>query len=83
MTVDYVMKHYGTYSHMIVLDVDLGVSISPLGIVHSLGMMMKEDEEKETVQNDGSGSGQEVHVAEKYVVASAATQLWPGTFGTM
>jgi hypothetical protein len=83
MTVDYVMKHYGTYSHMIVLDVDLGVSISPLGIIHSLGMMMKEDEEKETVQNDGSGGGQEVHVAEKYVVASAATQLWPGTFGTM
>jgi len=84
LTVDYVMKHYGTYSHMIVLDVDLGVSISPLGIIHSLGMMMKEDKEKETVQNDGSdGSGQEVHVAEKYVVASAATQLWPGTFGTM
>jgi hypothetical protein len=80
MTVDYVMKHYGTYSHMIVLDVDLGVSISPLGIVHSLGMMMKEDE---TVQSDGGGGGQEVHVAEKYVVASAATQLWPGTFGTM
>ena len=85
LTVDYVMKHYGMYSHMIVLDVDLGVSISPLGIVHSLGMMMTDDEEKVETgsQNDGGGVGQEVHVAEKYVVASAATQLWPGTFGTM
>eukprot|EP00970_Alexandrium_tamarense_P009569 scaffold1924_cov197-Alexandrium_tamarense.AAC.5 len=29
---------YDNYSHMIVLDVDLGVSISPLGLLHTLGL---------------------------------------------
>lgn len=29
---------YKSYSHMVVLDVDLGVSISPLGLIHTLGL---------------------------------------------
>lgn len=37
--VDYITTNpkYDDFSHMIVLDVDLGVSFSPLGILHSLG----------------------------------------------
>ena len=37
--VQYILQEpkYANYSHYIVLDVDLGVSISPLGIVHSIG----------------------------------------------
>lgn len=65
---DHIVQNYGTYSHMIVLDVDLGVSVSPLGILHTLGLM-----------SEKSGDS----LAEKYVVASAATQVWPGTFGTV
>jgi len=39
--VDYILEKdlYRDYSHMLVLDLDLGVSISPLGILHSLGTM--------------------------------------------
>ncbi|KAL3803431.1 hypothetical protein ACHAWO_003586 [Cyclotella atomus] len=29
---------YDNYSHMIVLDVDIGTSISPLGLIHTLGL---------------------------------------------
>mmetsp|Transcript_7178 Transcript_7178/g.16672 ORF Transcript_7178/g.16672 Transcript_7178/m.16672 type:complete len:694 (-) Transcript_7178:123-2204(-) len=29
---------YKNFSHMVVLDVDLGVSISPLGLIHTLGL---------------------------------------------
>lgn len=65
---DHIVQNYGTYSHMIVLDVDLGVSVSPLGILHTLGLM-----------SEKSGDS----LAEEYVVASAATQVWPGTFGTV
>lgn len=67
IVLDHITHNYGEYSHMIVLDVDLGVSISPLGILHTLGLM-----------SEGGDS-----LAEKFVVASAATQIWPGTFGTM
>ena len=37
---DYIMKkdEYKEYSHMVVLDVDLGTSLSPLGLLHSLGL---------------------------------------------
>jgi len=37
--VDYVVKkpEYDDYTHMIVIDLDLGISLSPLGILHSLG----------------------------------------------
>lgn len=37
---DYIMKEekYNDFSHMIVLDVDLGVSISPLGLLHAFGL---------------------------------------------
>jgi len=37
--VDYVRKEpkYEAYSHMLVMDLDLGVSISPLGMLHTLG----------------------------------------------
>lgn len=31
-------EEYQLYSHMIVLDVDLGISISPLGLLHTLGL---------------------------------------------
>jgi hypothetical protein len=31
-------EEYQLYTHMIVLDVDLGISISPLGILHTLGL---------------------------------------------
>ena len=65
---DHIVQNYGTYSHMIVLDVDLGVSVSPLGILHTLGLM-----------SEKSGDS----LAEEYAVASAATQVWPGTFGTV
>ena len=73
IVVDHVIQNYGEeeYSHMIVLDVDLGVSVSPLGIVHTLGLKSEEE------------GGDDDFLAEKYVVASAATQVWPGTFGTM
>ena len=37
---EYVMgkEDYNDYSHMIVLDLDLGTSISPLGVLHTLGL---------------------------------------------
>eukprot|EP00985_Skeletonema_marinoi_P024441 scaffold16992_cov140-Skeletonema_marinoi.AAC.11 len=37
---DYILKkeEYNDFSHMIVLDVDLGVSVSPLGLLHTLGL---------------------------------------------
>ncbi|KAL7496295.1 hypothetical protein ACHAWT_007407 [Skeletonema menzelii] len=37
---DYILKkeEYNDFSHMVVLDVDLGVSISPLGLLHTLGL---------------------------------------------
>eukprot|EP01082_Thalassiosira_pseudonana_P005796 g5592.t1 g5592 contig2:870434-872618(+) len=40
IALDYIMKkaEYKEYSHMIVLDVDLGTSISPLGLLHTLGL---------------------------------------------
>jgi hypothetical protein len=31
-------EEYNDFSHMIVLDVDLGISISPLGLLHTLGL---------------------------------------------
>jgi hypothetical protein len=39
ITLDYIMSQpkYEEYSHMIVLDVDLGTSLSPLGLLHTLG----------------------------------------------
>lgn len=39
--VSYILEEdaYKDYSHMLVVDLDLGVSISPLGILHSLGTM--------------------------------------------
>lgn len=39
--VDYVLGNpvYKDYSHMIVLDIDLGVSLSPLGVLHTLGSL--------------------------------------------
>ena len=38
---DYILESplYTSYSHMIVLDMDLGVSFSPFGLLHSLGKM--------------------------------------------
>lgn len=37
---DYILgkEQYREYSHMVVLDVDLGVSLSPLGLLHTLGI---------------------------------------------
>lgn len=37
---DYIVanKDYATFSHILVLDLDIGVSISPLGVLHSLGL---------------------------------------------
>ncbi len=70
IVLDHVAANYGDYSHMIVFDVDLGVSLSPLGILHTLGLMSESGD-------DG------LLLAEEYVVASAATQVWPGTFGTV
>mmetsp|Transcript_8662 Transcript_8662/g.9561 ORF Transcript_8662/g.9561 Transcript_8662/m.9561 type:complete len:616 (+) Transcript_8662:152-1999(+) len=37
--VDYIVEspEYKDYTHMIVVDLDLGISLSPLGILHSLG----------------------------------------------
>jgi len=37
---DYILNkdEYNDYSHMVILDVDLGVSISPLGLLHTLGL---------------------------------------------
>ena len=55
---------YEDYSHMIVLDVDIGTSISPFGLLHTLGLNNAE-------------------LSQKYVIASASVQVWPGTFGTM
>jgi hypothetical protein len=42
--VDYVVGNpfYNDYSHMIALDLDIGVSLSPLGILHTLGIMPKD-----------------------------------------
>lgn len=39
-TLEYIMgqERYRDYSHMVVLDVDLGTSISPLGLLHTLGL---------------------------------------------
>mmetsp|Transcript_6760 Transcript_6760/g.9829 ORF Transcript_6760/g.9829 Transcript_6760/m.9829 type:complete len:752 (-) Transcript_6760:25-2280(-) len=39
--VDYLVssEKYDNFSHMVVLDLDLGISFSPLGILHSLGKM--------------------------------------------
>jgi len=39
--VDYILSNhkYDDYSHMIVIDLDLCISLSPLGVLHSLGMM--------------------------------------------
>ena len=36
---DYVLRNesYANYSHMLVTDLDLGISLSPLGILHSIG----------------------------------------------
>jgi len=38
--VDYILtdSKYKTFTHMIVLDLDLGVSLSPLGVIHTLGL---------------------------------------------
>jgi len=85
IVLEHVVKNYGDYSHMIVLDVDLGVSLSPLGIVHTLGLSSDEEGSGEDgqIRGDSQEKGGGVLVAEKYVVASAATQVWPGTFGTM
>ena len=40
IVLDYIMKsdYYKNYSHMLILDVDLGASISPLGLIHTLGL---------------------------------------------
>ena len=37
---EYILKeeNYSDFSHMIVLDVDLGVSVAPLGLLHTLGL---------------------------------------------
>ena len=37
--VDYVQANssYDNYSHILVMDVDLGISLSPLGVIHALG----------------------------------------------
>ena len=37
---DYILgkEEYKDYSHMVVLDVDLGTSLSPLGLLHTLGL---------------------------------------------
>jgi len=37
--VDHIISNqdYDSYSHMLVMDMDLGVSISPLGVLHSIG----------------------------------------------
>jgi len=37
---EYILRkeEYNGFSHMIVLDVDLGISISPLGLLHTLGL---------------------------------------------
>ena len=48
---------------MIILDADLGTSISPLGLLHTLGL----DDE----------------IAQNHVVASSASQVWPGSFGSI
>lgn len=39
--VDYIIAEpeYAVYSHMMVIDLDLGISISPLGVLHSVGLM--------------------------------------------
>jgi len=39
IVIDHILKtpSYNNYSHMIVLDVDIGTSISPLGLLHTLG----------------------------------------------
>jgi hypothetical protein len=34
---DYILDKYDTYSHMMVIDLDLKVSLSPFGILHTLG----------------------------------------------
>ncbi len=42
--IDYILDDpkYSSYSHFLVLDIDLSVSISPLGILHSLGKLPNE-----------------------------------------
>lgn len=62
---EYILKkeEYKDYSHMVILDVDLGTSLSPLGLLHTLGL-----------END---------VAQDHVIASASSQVWPGTMGTI
>lgn len=62
---EYILKkeEYNDYSHMAILDVDLGTSISPLGLLHTLGL--------------------ENGIAQDNVVASASSQVWPGTMGTI
>lgn len=56
-------ERYRDYSHMVILDVDLGTSLSPLGLLHTLGL---EDDR-----------------AQRHVVASSSSQVWPGTSGTI
>ena len=36
---DYITKNYSTkdYSHMMITDLDLAISLSPLGLIHTLG----------------------------------------------
>jgi hypothetical protein len=54
---------YANYSHMVVLDADLGTSLSPLGLLHTLGL--------------------ENGISQDHAVASASSQVWPGTMGTI
>ena len=54
--VDYILEKYPTYSHMIVIDLDLKVSLSPFGILHSLG----------NASGSGSGEFRTSSVARKY-----------------
>lgn len=56
-------EEYADYSHMVVLDADLGTSLSPLGLLHTLGL--------------------ENGIARDHAVASASSQVWPGTMGTI
>ena len=36
---DYILSKYHDFSHVLVLDLDIGVSISPFGVLHSLGLI--------------------------------------------
>ncbi|KAL3823145.1 hypothetical protein ACHAXA_010401 [Cyclostephanos tholiformis] len=62
---EYILKkdEYADYSHMVVLDADLGTSLSPLGLLHTLGL--------------------EKGISREHAVASASSQVWPGTMGTI